>query len=103
MKTKFNKLLNHFYQIKLILNRESENNWIRGIDLIIENIESQKNDESLLDYVDNTFRTMLSGNGSFSDFYIWREDREERIRDNNDLEELKISIFNEIDSIKRNA
>ncbi|WP_264673182.1 MULTISPECIES: hypothetical protein [unclassified Psychrobacter] len=35
---------------------------------------------------------MNNGNGSFSDFYIWREDFDERVVENNKFIEIKDKI-----------
>uniref|UniRef100_UPI003318CEDF hypothetical protein n=1 Tax=Psychrobacter sp. TB20-MNA-CIBAN-0197 TaxID=3140453 RepID=UPI003318CEDF len=48
-----------------------------------------------LDYIKsigNTYSFMNNGNGSFSDFYIWREDFDERVVENNKFIEIKDKI-----------
>lgn len=91
-------LLNEFRKLKEILIRENESNWIRGIDAIIENIEwsvNEKCDAQYYYFVSScdTWKTMDKGNGSFSDYYIWRDDLDERVRLNMILEEIKDKIW----------
>lgn len=91
-------LLDKFEELKAILIRENEDNWIRGIDSIIEKLEwSMNNKCNNPDYFFysscDTWKTMDAGNGSFSDYYIWRDDFDERFRLNKIYQEIKDKIW----------
>lgn len=91
-------LLNEFEELKKILIKENEKNWVRGILAIIEKIErALSKDEALsneyLEGACNIWKIMEQGNGSFSDFYIWRDDLKERKKANNELVSVKNNIW----------
>ncbi|WP_419964196.1 hypothetical protein [Pantoea vagans] len=92
------KLLNEFLKLKLILIKERENNWIRGVLAIIEKLElalSNHCNESV-DYCKDacdTWKAMYKGNGSFSDYYIWHDDFEQRVKLNKPLDSIKENIW----------
>jgi len=91
-------LLNEFEELKKILIKENEKNWVRGILAIIEKIErALSKDEALsneyLEEACNIWKIMEQGNGSFSDFYIWRDDLKERKKANNELVSVKNNIW----------
>jgi len=41
---------------------------------------------------------MNAGNGSFSDFHIWREDFDERLKANTELSKITDAIWREFES-----
>lgn len=88
---KVNKLLQYFVELREIMLMEEENNWIRGIRLIITRLEDVNLTEE--EKLKETFSMMNSGNGSFSDFYIWRDDINQRVELNHKLEEVKNNIW----------
>lgn len=91
---KVNKLLQYFVELREIMLMEEENNWIRGIRLIITCLEDVNlTEEEKLKETFKTFSMMNSGNGSFSDFYIWRDDINQRVELNHKLEEVKNNIW----------
>ena len=85
-----------FIQMRDALIKEHEDNWIRGINSILNQINySLENNENIKDTIKsigNTYSFMNNGNGSFSDFYIWREDFDERVIENNKFIEIKDEI-----------
>ena len=93
---KLARLADLFTQIRDILIQENENNWIRGINSILNQINySLENNEKIKDTIKsigNTYSFMNNGNGSFSDFYIWREDFDERVIENNNFMKIKNQI-----------
>ncbi|WP_407333308.1 hypothetical protein [Enterovibrio sp. 27052020O] len=97
-KDKSEELLKLFVELRKILANENDSNWIRGIDLIIAALsqidKSEKKDfEETLDYVSETYKSMVSGNGSFADFYIWRDEFKERKKENEKLDVLRSDIW----------
>lgn len=97
-------LLNEFRKLRDILVAERDDNWVRGVEAIIEKLEWSLNAkciEPCIYYSDacNTWNSMYKGNGSFSDYYIWRDDFNERSRLNDQLNNIKINIWNEVNGI----
>ena len=90
------RLADLFTQIRDILIQENEDNWIRGINSILNQInyllENNENIKDTIKSIGNTYSFMNNGNGSFSDFYIWREDFDERVIENNKFIEIKDEI-----------
>lgn len=91
-------LLRLFTELRQILVQENENNWIRGVNLIVEALTppaygGKGNPDEAVMYVKNTYRKMVSGNGSFSDFFIWRDDFEDRKNANKELDRVRAEIW----------
>ncbi|MFY0403623.1 hypothetical protein V8Z79_03420 [Pantoea dispersa] len=91
-------LLNEFKKLRDILISEKEINWIRGVESIIEKLEwsndNRCNDpESFFYSACDTWKTMDKGNGSFSEYYIWRDDFDERVRLNKIYQKIKDNIW----------
>lgn len=90
------RLANLFNQIRDILIQENEDNWIRGISSILNRInyslENNENAKDTIKSIGNTYSFMNNGNGSFSDFYIWREDFDERVLENKNFMKIKNDI-----------
>lgn len=85
-----------FTHIRDILIRENEDSWIRGINSILSQINyslaSNEDAKSTIRDIYYRYGLMNRGNGSFSDFYIWREDFDERVIENNKFIEIKDKI-----------
>lgn len=99
-------LKDYFFELKEILIQENENNFIRGVDVILDRIQYsldfKQNPKSTIKSVGNTYFFMNSGNGSFSDFFIWREDFDERVEANKVLTNLRNDITSLIASVDNN-
>jgi hypothetical protein len=95
-----------FNKLKVILLQENEDNFIRGINSILDMIQSSldcnENSKATIKSVGNTYSFMNSGNGSFSDFFIWREDFNERVEANKVLTNLRNDITSSIASVDNN-
>ena len=93
---KLARLADLFTQIRDILIQENENNWIRGINSILNQINyslaSNEEAKSTIRDIYYSYSLMNRGNGSFSDFYIWREDFDERVIENNKFIKIKDEI-----------
>ena len=93
---KLARLADLFTQIRDILIQENESNWIRGINSILNQINyslaSNEEAKSTIRDIYYSYSLMNRGNGSFSDFYIWREDFDERVIENNKFIEIKDEI-----------
>lgn len=85
-----------FIQMRDILIQENEDNWIRGIGSILNQIsyslENNENAKDTIKSIENTYSFMNNGNGSFSDFCIWRESFDERVVENQNFMKLKNEI-----------
>jgi hypothetical protein len=96
-RTKASNLLALFKTLRAILVAEGEGNWLRGIDLIIDALtppqSGERDFEEALRYAESTYKSMLGGSGSFSEFYIWRDDFDERVKENDMLEKIKNDIW----------
>ena len=67
-----------------ILLSENENNWIKSINAIVRELESHN-----IENAASIYDTINAGNGSFSDFHIWRNDFDERVKENEKLDRIK--------------
>jgi len=97
-KTLSEELLNEFKKLRCILIGENENNWMRGVDSIIEKLEWSTNNKCndpcyFFNSSCDTWKTMDAGNGSFSEYYIWRDDFDERVRLNKIYHNIKDKIW----------
>ncbi|OLF34657.1 MULTISPECIES: hypothetical protein [unclassified Psychrobacter] len=105
-KNRLIELNNYFIELRKILIQENENNFIRGIDVILNRIQHSlnydENAKATIESVGDTYSFMNSGNGSFSDFFIWRENFDERVEVNEVLIELRNKITFLIASVNDN-
>ncbi len=80
-----------------ILKKESEQNWIRAVERMLKKVEcalsGESDPEEVIEYVRKTYKTINSGNGSFSDFHIWRDNFSDRKKENEQLENIKSLIL----------
>ncbi|MEE3627459.1 hypothetical protein UCD39_26375 [Nitrospirillum sp. BR 11752] len=94
---KCQELLVLFEGLRKILLEENENNWVRGINSICHSLSScvkfHGDFNGSINYVRETYKYMMGGNGSFSDFYIWRDNFNERVLENNKLDKIKDEIW----------
>ncbi len=81
---------------------EHEKNWIRGVGNIIAILQEVEENSSeaaiLVSEARQSYRSMNAGNGSFSDFHIWRDDFEERVEANKDLSKTIDAIWQEFEA-----
>ena len=95
-----------FNKLREILIQENEHNYIRGINVIINrmkhSLEYNEDAKATIKSVGDTYFFMNSGNGSFSDFFIWREDFDERVEANKVLKKLRNDITSLIESVDNN-
>ena len=91
-----------FEELKGVLQAEGGGNWLSGINAAIErlspSIDASANGEHLRE-VKSIFATMHAGQGSFSDFFIWREDFDERMAANAEFKTLKDNIWSVLEQI----
>ncbi|MEK6219390.1 MAG: hypothetical protein N2B01_00685 [Psychrobacter cryohalolentis] len=103
---KLTELNYYFLKLREILLQEDEHNYIRGINVIINRIqyslEYNEDAKATIKSVGDTYSFMNSGNGSFSDFFIWKEDFNERVEANKVLTKLRSDITSVIVSVDNN-
>jgi hypothetical protein len=83
---------NILVRIHQILEKEEEKNWIRGIEGLINTLDETKD-------IENTrasYKNMTRGAGSFSDYYIHRDDFDERVAANKELDELTEKLWRKL-------
>lgn len=86
------KALHLATELHALLLEHGERNWIRGVSHVSAALEEEDFASAA-----SLYKTMLSGNGSFSDFYIHAEDFEERRRLNKPLDQLRDSLWVALD------
>jgi hypothetical protein len=83
------------------MERERESNWIQSISNIIAILDEVDADQNVatdrIAEAHHCFRSINAGNGSFSDFYIWRNEFTERIEANNEVNSLTESIWRQFE------
>lgn len=81
-----------FEEIHGLLIREKEDDWIRGVRSILNMLKDSGNENIDIDEVykkvKTSYRSMNSGQGSFADFMIWRDDFDEREKINKKFSRL---------------
>jgi hypothetical protein len=91
-----------FLKLHAVMSAEREANWIRGVRNIIAILGEVEADPSAandrIDEAHRSYRSMTAGNGSFSDFHIWREDFDERVKANAELNKVTEAIWKEFES-----
>jgi len=91
-------LIEQLNKIIGIMENENELNWIRGV-IIIKNYlvytinSNEVNEIENLKAAFDIWRGIHAGNGSFADFYIWRDDFNERENQNLNFENIKKNIW----------
>ena len=90
------KLQACFLNLKDILVNENEDNWIKAIKNILHDIQlaldNKQDTQATIRDIRYKYYLINSGNGSFTDFFICRDDFNERVEANKVLEEVKSNI-----------
>jgi hypothetical protein len=84
-----------FDELERLLDAENESNWIRGVRIICHTLkdDKSKSDSKKLDEVKQTYMSMCRGVGSFSDYYIHRDDFDERVQRNLKLDKIRNRLW----------
>lgn len=84
-------------QLEALLKAEGESNWIRGVRAAIIAGKSRKDgsvtEEDAFQEMASTYRSLYGGAGSFSDYFIWREDLEERQEANKKFDKITNQLW----------
>lgn len=76
-------------ELEALLRARGEKNWARGVCAVKEALGQS----SGMAEAAATYRSILSGSGSFSDFYFHSDDSEERRRLNEPLDRLRSQLW----------
>ena len=96
--TTFKKAEEAFYSLTnllTLLESQQEKNWSRGIKAAIGelvNIDG-KIITSGFDNARSIYNTMTSGGRGFSEYFVWMDDEDMRIKINQDLDAFRIKIW----------
>lgn len=94
--TKLNEINYALNEIIKILKTENENIWIESFKKMQTNvqmaIDSSVTESEVRIYLEDALKSIYKGNGSFSDFSIWRDNFNERVRLNKIFEEKVKSL-----------
>lgn len=91
---KIAKLKKLFLRLHQILMDENELNWLPLTQSILSKInDSNATEVETFNYIRDSFRKCFAGNGSFSDFNIWRDNFYDRKKLNNELDRVNKEIF----------
>lgn len=95
------KLVLLYTELIEIMEKDQENNWIRGINACLSILKAKDNRSAKikLSEVKSIYHTMHAGYGSFSEYFIWREDFDERVKANKRLDEIRDEIWNILEKI----
>jgi hypothetical protein len=79
-------------ELKEILQKEGEINWLRGIVAAIGCLRNPDIKQGLVE-AKSIYLTMASGKGAFSEYYIHRVDASERVEANRRLDDLRDRLW----------
>lgn len=96
---KIDTLRKLFSRLNQILIDEKELNWLPLIENILGKIDNNSDASGIevLNYIRDSFGKCFAGNGSFSDFNIWKDDYYERKKANKELDKLNNKIIKLLD------
>ena len=100
-----NRIRTLYINLLGILRNEEEENWIRGVKASINllDLSDSMPEENLvgrLRDVLSIYKTMNAGYGSFTDFFIWHEDDEQRAKANRLLGTLRKELWEAISELR---
>lgn len=100
-----NELEDLLGDLRQILVEEHGTNWVRGVDACLDQLPKTHSAGKAdllaqLQIVASTYRSMMRGYGSFSDFFIWREDFEERVRANERLDRIRQELWKIVEDLR---
>lgn len=84
-----------FEELRLILEAENETNWIRGVEIVCNILEDDTSKPQLEKFneVKRVYVSMNGGAGSFSDYYIHRDNFDERLASNKKLDKIRDRLW----------
>ena len=95
------KLVLLFSELSEILENDNEKHWIRRIQECLSILQSKEelNDKTKLTEVKSIYHSSHIGYSGFSEYFIWREDFDERVKANKRLDEIRDEIWNILEKI----
>ena len=80
---------NLLVELRSLLTKQGEKNWIRGVNAAITELDKQDG----FDRARSIYRSMNQGNGSFADYHVWLEDFDQCLATNKVLDDLRIKVW----------
>jgi hypothetical protein len=94
------QLLKEIHSLRAILELEGEKNWVQGIDAIATLLQDSSGDvKDRLYKAKSIYTTMMRARNGFSDFHIWRDKYEDRVKANEDLKNIRNRLWNIFESL----
>ena len=90
------ELRNIFLQLGKLVQKYSENYYniqIKAISDIIKCIDSEENEKEKTEYILDRYKILYPSKGGLSDFYIYDDDFQTRLKLNEPLDELKDKLW----------
>jgi hypothetical protein len=91
-----------FLRLHAIMVTEQERSSIRGVIHILAVLAEAEINPSLagerVAEARDFYRSMAAAKGPFSEFYVWRDDFEQRVKENRELDAIKESIWQEFEA-----
>ena len=86
---------NMLIEIRSLLEKENENNWRRGIDAAISEMTNQDGTLNKIGFENarSIYKTMTAGGRGFSEYYIWKNNENDRIAENKRLDNLRAKAW----------
>jgi len=82
-----------------IMEKEKEDNWIHSVHTcvnLLEEISKNGENSEKLDTIKSLLKSMLTGYANIFDFFVWREDYNERLEANKKLEMIQKQIWENV-------
>lgn len=97
------KLHRIFSSIQSILEKEEKGRWLSEIQKINEILDSEYRGDlsrnEAIDLIRKKYKSIHPSHGGFNEFFIWKDDFNERKRINSNLERLAQEAWDELDLI----
>lgn len=82
-------------ELHALLDSAGESNWRRGVDAAIGELTDENGGLNTrgFDNARSIFNTMTAGGRGFAEYYVWKDDEDQRIAANKRLDELRTKIW----------
>ena len=86
-------------ELRSILKKQNEFNWIRGIEAAIGELSCDGDalTEANIENARSIYKTMNEGGRGFAEYFIWLDNEDDRIAANKKLDSLRAKLWNAFD------